>query len=353
MAAEAVATRSQDYLVSWEEGIEGSKLPSGNQVLGHFLYRHNSLNEDIRTAANKTIQRVEDFWFRAKIPIKHRQDSIKKLEQLFCEWKGLKKNKNRQTQTQQVNEATFSENIQELFDIAHADAMRLIEKEEDKLFLECQRKKGRPGCMVGVDKVLLQQQQKQKEKEEQLKRRRHRSELEKDVLSETVVLESSSSNNSDNSSSESDNEDPIPSTSTAASTPRKRGRQQIISAPLAAMLDRNLLSDRAAMMIVCESIRALGQDPEVLALNRSTIQRERHKHRESAAAGIKEAFKPNTALTVHWDGKLMLDLTGKEKVDRLPILVSTMGEKKLLGIPKIAAGTRKIEAQAVYNAICE
>jgi len=32
----------------------------------------------------------------------------------------------------------------------------------------------------------------------------------------------------------------------------------IMSVPLAALLDRHLLSDRAAMMIVFESIRALG-----------------------------------------------------------------------------------------------
>jgi len=86
-ANSAMATRSQDYLVSWAEGIEGSKLPSGKQVLGHFLYRHNALKEDIRTASNNTIQRVEDFWFRAKIPIKHRQDSIKLQRQWSTPWR--------------------------------------------------------------------------------------------------------------------------------------------------------------------------------------------------------------------------------------------------------------------------
>jgi hypothetical protein len=223
----------------------------------------------------------------AKIPIKHRQDSVKKLEQLFGEWKGLKKNKNRQTQTQQTNEASFSEVVAQLFDIAHADAMTLIENEEDKLFLESQRQKGRPGCMMGVDKVLLQQQQKQKEKYEKLQRRQ-RSLLEKAALSETVVLESSSSNNSGNSSAKSDDEDPMPSTSTAAPPPRKRGRHQIISAPLAAMLDRNLLSDRAAMMVVFESLKAVGQDPENFALNRSTIQRQRQKHVKQKPMALKK-----------------------------------------------------------------
>ena len=37
----------------------------------------------------------------------------------------------------------------------------------------------------------------------------------------------------------------------------------------------------------------------------------------------------------------MPDLTGIEKVDRLPILVSTMGDKKLLNIPKITEGLLK------------
>lgn len=132
---------------------------------------------------------------------------LKKLEQLFCDWKGLKKNKNRQTKTQRANEATFTEIIAGLFDIAHANAIELIdaenyskeEKEKDKLFLELQRQKGQPGCMLGVDKVVLLQQQKQKEKQYKLQSQRHRSEQEKSILSESVVLESSSSNNSENS----------------------------------------------------------------------------------------------------------------------------------------------------------
>ena len=47
----------------------------------------------------------------------------------------------------------------------------------------------------------------------------------------------------------------------------------------------------------------------------------------------------------------MPDLSGTEKVDRLPIFVTTMGETKLLDIPKIPAGTGQAEAQAVFNAI--
>ena len=117
------------------------------------------------------------------------------------------------------------------------------------------------------------------------------------------------------------------------------------------MLDQSGLSDRVAMMIVFKAARSLGYDPETLASNRSTIQRQRRKHREAEAAGIKEAFNPNTSQTVHWDGKLMSDLTGIKKVDRLPILVTTMGKTKLLNVPKIPAGTGQAMANAANATI--
>ena len=64
-----------------------------------------------------------------------------------------------------------------------------------------------------------------------------------------------------------------------------------------------------------------------------------------------ESFKANTAMTVHWDGKLMLDLSMTEHVDRLCILISMMGVTKLSEIPKISPGTGQAEAQAVNDTI--
>jgi len=343
----AAATRSKDFLLSTVETIEGSKLPSGEQVLGLFLHRHRFLKDDIRTAATYTIEKVEEFWVCGNIPVKHRQDSIKKLEKLFDIWKGLKKNNGCRTEKQQSNEVIFSAKIAELFDIAHGNALDHIDNEEDKAFLLSQRKRGRPGYMGSVDQKFHIQQMKLREKEEKLRRRRSQSEVEKQALMAQSVLVSSSDEDS--------SEDSVP---THSCTPQpapalKRGRQTILSPQLAAMLDRNALSDRAAMMIIFEASRALGQDPEQLILNRSTINRQRKQFRESAAADIKESFKPTTMLTVHWHGKLMCDLTGNEKVDRLPILVSTVGEQKLLAIPKLATGTGQVMAQAVFHTIKE
>lgn len=52
---------------------------------------------------------------------------------------------------------------------------------------------------------------------------------------------------------------------------------------------------------------------------------------------------------VHWDGKILLEIFGQGKVDRLPVLVSGDGAEKLLGVPKLAAGTEEQEAETVYS----
>ena len=54
---------------------------------------------------------------------------------------------------------------------------------------------------------------------------------------------------------------------------------------------------------------------------------------------------------MHWDGKLLPDLTGKEKVDRLPVLVSGEGTMKLLSVPLLPSGTGTAIANAVFASL--
>ena len=77
--------------------------------------------------------------------------------------------------------------------------------------------------------------------------------------------------------------------------------------------------------------RTLGHSIEGLALNRSTIRRQRRRHREAKSSAIMDDFKLMRPLIVHWDGKIMEDLKVKERGDRLPVLGSSMGTSKLLG----------------------
>ena len=52
------------------------------------------------------------------------------------------------------------------------------------------------------------------------------------------------------------------------------------------------------------------------------------------AKEIKESFAPDVPLTIHWNGKILSDTSGK-KVERIAIMVAGAGVKKLLAMPKI------------------
>ena len=72
-----------------------------------------------------------------------------------------------------------------------------------------------------------------------------------------------------------------------------------------------------------------------LVISPSAIHQARKDNRAALAAEIRESFDPNVPLTIHWDGKIMPDLTGTKRgcVDRLPIMVSGKDVTKLLAIP--------------------
>lgn len=58
-------------------------------------------------------------------------------------------------------------------------------------------------------------------------------------------------------------------------------------------------------------------------------------------------------VVAHWDGKLLPALTGNEKVDRLPVIVTVNGKEKLLGVPLLTSGTGDEMATAIYNLLEE
>ncbi len=51
-------------------------------------------------------------------------------------------------------------------------------------------------------------------------------------------------------------------------------------------------------------------------------------------------------LAVHWHRKIMADLTGKGKVDRLPVIVSGESIEEILAIPRISSGTDIAQSDA-------
>ena len=128
-------TQTQIYLLgSTVTGLVGPKLPPNRQALGLFLHLHVTEKLTIRNAASEVIVEVKKFWERARIPVRDSQHCIIKLEKLFNEWKVLKKHENRETSLHRQQEAEFVENLENLFDIAHADALSMIKIPEDRAF---------------------------------------------------------------------------------------------------------------------------------------------------------------------------------------------------------------------------
>ena len=104
-------------------------------ALRFFLCPHNDLNATVREASKIIIAEIAKFWMKARIPMHDPQHCQKKLEELFEEWRLLKKNKGRKTPIPKAKEHAFSSKLDNLHDIAHADALNMIKILEDREFL--------------------------------------------------------------------------------------------------------------------------------------------------------------------------------------------------------------------------
>jgi len=362
-SADAGVTRSKTaiWLVGFEESeLIGSKLPSNRQILSVFFYHHKSLKKSIRESARTAIRQVSVFWDKAKIPLRPEQHAITQLEQLHEKWVKLKKNASRQSETQQANEKAFVDGLDDLFDMAHMDALNLIKIPEDREFLIAQRERGRCGCMGPVDKAHDLKEVKAAKRRKSYAEFKKRAEEDMQMSVESVQLEDSSS--TDNEAYD-DNTltlkytvdqtpDVNPSTSTAGAG-SKRARKNVVTTHVAAALDRAKVSDHKAALLLTAAAQGLGHDTKDLNINRSSIRRHRQICRSELAAHLKKEFDPTVPIVVHWDGKLLPDLTGKEKVDRLPVILSGGGMCQLIGVPKLAEGTGEAQASAVAHLLDE
>lgn len=343
----ATSTRKTSviWLVGAEEArITGSKLPSNKQALSVFFYHHRTLLKTVHESAVLVVKEVVSFWNKARIPVRPQHHAVKQLESLFETWQKLKKNSKRTSQTQTANESHFTDSLDDLLDIAHQDAMCLIKIQEDKDFLLAQREKGRRGCMGSVDKSLTLKEGRFQRKKLGETSRGFQSELEKCKMSETAQWSFSES------SDEAPEGEPKPSTS---SQPRKRARKNILNPDLAAAMDRTKVSDRNATFLLTAAAESLGHNADDLTINRSSIRRSRQKLRQEQATNLKDEFESKGPLVVHWDGKLLVDLTGKELVDRLPVIVTGNETNQLLGVPKLLSGTGEQQATAVAHLVRE
>src|SRR5258705_13614775 len=101
------------YLLgSIKEALCGTKLPS---IQGYYLHKMKTSKTNHEPAVC-TMNEVNLFWEKARIPMRRINHAIKKLEELVKKWEGLKKNKARRIAIQVANEEDFKETFNDLFD---------------------------------------------------------------------------------------------------------------------------------------------------------------------------------------------------------------------------------------------
>lgn len=157
--------------------ITGGKLPSNRQMLQMLFYNTKYAKFDTREGARLTVDAAIIFWQQARIPTRDRHKLVDKLEKLHNLYQSIQKSLKKPTPHSKTNK--FVSELDDLFDMAHANAMELMKIEEDKKFLLMQREKGRPGCMAGVDMALYAREKRSQErkKQENARKRKHAQQL--------------------------------------------------------------------------------------------------------------------------------------------------------------------------------
>jgi len=332
--------------------INGAKLPSNRQVLSVLFYNIREVKLKVSESANLVIRECIIYWEKARIPTRAFPNCVKKLVDLYDVWRELQKNCKKTQVTFRNREKNFEIDLDNLFDIAHADALERMKIEEDKLFLMKQREPGRPGCLGGVDKKLANKEERSRqrrlEEEERIVRQR-----------ESLAVASTSTTHNLESLENSDEEQILNSELSLPDVPchkqsSKRGRKNLITPKLVAALDRCQLSIRDSVYILNAVVEALGLSSDDFPINKSSIQRIRTETRKSRAEAIKFNFQNNVpdVVTVHWDGKLLPGLDVRSsKEERLPVIASFDDREQLLAVPKLERSTGKHQAKAVATAL--
>ena len=155
--------------------IVGAKLPSNRQVLSVFFYNVRVVKLTTKESAILVIQEVSIFWQKARIPTKRSDHCVEKLLKLYDEWKGLQKNLTSGAGKDKEKRDIFVDNMDDLFDITHSEALEQLKNKEDKNFLILQRQKGQPGSMLGVDHKLKHKEERalKRSATETARRKRH------------------------------------------------------------------------------------------------------------------------------------------------------------------------------------
>ena len=139
--AKPTNTRSKDII--WlighpRELITSARLPSGHDVMKNFVYYHCLQKQTLFNSSKSVCDQLIPFWIKSRLPIRQNHKIAKKIQDLYGEQVVLMKHRSRSNEKDLFNQKQYSEKLDNLFDISHANAEQLINNEEDRQFLKLQ-----------------------------------------------------------------------------------------------------------------------------------------------------------------------------------------------------------------------
>lgn len=152
--------------------IIGNKLPSKRQVLQLFFYHMRYRHLSAKDSARLVVREVLMFWEKAYIPTPVEHQCIPKLLKLYNLWQNINKTAKKEYEKHSREKQNFLDTLDDLFDVAHQDPLQMMTIQEDKDFLIAQRQKGRVGCMLGIDSILIAKEKRKSDRMENEQRRK-------------------------------------------------------------------------------------------------------------------------------------------------------------------------------------
>jgi len=135
----------------------------------------------------------------------------------------------------------------------------------------------------------------------------------------------------------------------------KRSRNNLMTSRVTAALDKCKASDRDAIHIITALLEALSLDINDYIFSRSSVKRTREMLRKESPKSIKSKFSDINLdfVVIHWDSKILTDITGIPNIDRLPVVATAPGIEQLLGVPGLTSCTGSEVSSAVYDLLLE
>lgn len=278
-----------------------------------FFYNVRCENKTVKESARLVLNEILPFWEKARIPTPDQRTCAAKVIKLYEEWRTVQKVCKSPFPSHRKKENDFKENLNNLFDIAHVDALKLISIQEDRDFLTKQRENGRVGSMTCVDQNVTNKEKRKAQRLEDEKRRKENYEEKKgtsgnyyvvfgrtvaiffvhlisctDLTMEHVEFESDESGD-DVQAMDVKQTDNIPSCSNKPI--RKRGKKNFIDDRMLACMDAGNMSSPLAIHFISATAKALGHNIEDLVLNCTSLREQRKKYRRRHGKEIIENFK--------------------------------------------------------------